>query len=136
MVEIKGGVEAVLFTSDEPISITKLQQIVEGATPQKIKEALGELKSEYETTNRAFAVEEIADGYQILTKTQYKSCIEKLKKAKAEERLSSAALETLSIIAYKQPIKRVDIESVRGVQSGQLIRALMEKDLVKIAGRE
>ena len=136
MDKMKGAVEALLFASDEPVTITKLHDIIPDTTSQAIKGVIKDLKQEYEASGRAFVLEEIAEGYQLLTKPEYKEWVEKLHKTKMDERLSSAALETLAIIAYKQPIKRVDIESIRGVQSGQLIRALMEKGLVKMSGRE
>lgn len=136
MENIKPIIESLLFASDEPLSVTRFHDIISEATPQSIRNVLNELKSEYEASNRAFTIEEIADGYQLLTKPQYKNWVEKLQKVKAEEKLSPAAIETLAIIAYKQPIKRADLEAIRGVQSGQLIRALMERGLVRIVGRE
>jgi segregation and condensation protein B len=133
---LKQGVEAILFTCDEPMSLGRLKDVFPEAKPDEIREALAQLKSEYEQTGRAFSLEEIAGGYQLLTRSQHADIIAKLKKAKADRKLSSAALETLAIIAYKQPIKRVDLEAIRGAASGELIRALMERSLVKIVGRE
>lgn len=136
MDQLKQALEAVLFTSDDPLTLSKLKDIVPEAKPEEIKEALAQLKADYDATGRAFALEEIAGGYQLLTRPQHADIIAKLRKAKADRKLSSAALETLAIIAYKQPIKRVDLEAIRGAASGELIRALMERNLVKIAGRE
>ena len=136
MDNLKPGLEAILFTCDEPITLGKLKDIFPDAKPDEIREVLGQLKSEYDQTGRAFSIEEIAGGYQLLTRPQHADIIAKLKKAKADRKLSAAALETLAIIAYKQPIKRVDLEAIRGAASGELIRALMERNLVKIAGRE
>jgi segregation and condensation protein B len=133
---LKAGLEAILFTCDEPMTLGRLKDIFPEARPDEIREALGGLKSEYELTGRAFSLEEIAGGYQLLTRSQHADIIAKLKKAKADRKLSTAALETLAIIAYKQPIKRVDLEAIRGAASGELIRALMERSLVKIVGRE
>jgi segregation and condensation protein B len=133
---LKSGLEAILFTCDEPITLNKLKDIFPEAKPDEIREALGQLKAELEQTGRAYSLEEIAGGYQLLTRPQHADIIAKLKKAKADRKLSTAALETLAIIAYKQPIKRVDLEAIRGAASGELIRALMERNLVKIAGRE
>ncbi|HEX7899169.1 MAG TPA: SMC-Scp complex subunit ScpB [Planctomycetota bacterium] len=135
MDQLKQALEAVLFTSDDPLPLHKLKDVVD-AKPEEIKEALAALKADYDATGRAFALEEIAGGYQLLTRPQHADIIAKLKKAKADRKLSAAALETLAIIAYKQPIKRVDLEAIRGAASGELIRALMERNLVKIAGRE
>ena len=133
---LKGGIEAILFTCDEPITLNRLKDIFSGAKADEIREAVAALKGEYDSTGRAFSLEEIAGGYQLLTRPAHADIIAKLKKAKADRKLSAAALETLAIIAYKQPIKRVDLEAIRGAQSGELIRALMERNLVKIAGRE
>lgn len=133
---LKSGLEAILFTCDEPITLNRLKDIFSDAKPDEIREALATLKAELEQTGRAFSLEEIAGGYQLLTRSQHADIIAKLKKAKADRKLSAAALETLAIIAYKQPIKRVDLEAIRGAASGELIRALMERNLVKIAGRE
>jgi len=133
---LKQALEAVLFACDEPISIGRMKDLIPGAEPQEIKDTLGQLRTEYEQSGRAFSLDEIAGGYQLLTRPQYADIIGRLKKAKADRKLSGAALETLAIIAYKQPIKRVDIEAVRGAQSGEVIRALMERGLVKITGRD
>jgi len=133
---LKTGIEAILFTCDEPMTLNKLKDIFSGTRADDIREAVAALKGEYDATGRAFSLEEIAGGYQLLTRPAHADIIAKLKKAKADRKLSAAALETLAIIAYKQPIKRVDLEAIRGAQSGELIRALMERSLVKIAGRE
>ena len=136
MDQLKQALEAVLFTCDDPLPLSKLKDIVPDVKPDEIKQALAQLKAEYDATGRSFTLEEIAGGYQLLTRPQYADIIGKLRKAKADRKLSAAALETLAIIAYKQPIKRVDIEAIRGAASGELVRALMERNLVKIAGRE
>jgi segregation and condensation protein B len=133
---LKQAVEAILFTCDEPMTLARLKDVCVDAKPEEIKEALAQLRSDYEGTGRAFSLEEIAGGWQLLTRPQYADILSRLKKTKADRKLSAAALETLAIIAYKQPIKRVDVEAIRGAQSGELIRALMERNLVKIAGRD
>jgi segregation and condensation protein B len=133
---LKAGLEAVLFTCDDPIGLNKLKDVFPEAKPEEIRAALAGLKADYDQTGRSFSLEEIAGGYQLLTRPEHADIIAKLRKAKADRKLSSAALETLAIIAYKQPIKRVDLEAIRGAGSGELIRALMEKNLVRIAGRE
>jgi segregation and condensation protein B len=133
---LKQALEAVLFACDEPISVSRLHELLPEAGPQEIKDSLGQLRVEYEQTSRSFALDEIAGGFQLLTRPQHADIISRLKKAKSDRKLSGAALETLAIIAYKQPIKRVDIEAIRGAQSGEVIRALMERGLVKIVGRD
>lgn len=136
MDNLKQALEAILFTCDEPMTLARLKDVCGDAKPEEIKDALGQLRSDYDGTGRAFSLEEIAGGWQLLTRPQYADILSRLKKTKADRKLSAAALETLAIIAYKQPIKRVDVEAIRGAQSGELIRALMERNLVKIAGRD
>jgi segregation and condensation protein B len=133
---VKASVEAILFVSDEPLSINKIRDLLDGPDAAEIRGAIDQLRNEYETTGRAFTIEEIAGGFQMLTRPPYADIISRLRKARAEKKLSQAALETLAIIAYRQPIKRVDIEAIRGVASGEILRALMERNLVKIVGRE
>lgn len=132
---LKHAIEALLIVSDRPISIGAIKEAIPDAQPQDIESALNELKSEYDT-GHAFSLEAVAGGYQLLTRSEYDDTIAKLKKIEARKRLSRAALETLSIIAYKQPIKRADIESIRGVSSLDIIKGLMEMGLVAITGRE
>lgn len=136
MENLKAVVEAVIFASGEPLPVSKLTDIIPESSPKEIQESVIALKEEYRNGGRPFTLEEIAGGYQFLTKPEYNDWILRLKKLKGADKLSSAALETLSIIAYKQPVRRVDIESIRGVQSGPLIRALLERGLIKITGRE
>src|SRR5205823_12679331 len=93
------------------------------------------LNRQYEDTGRSFRVEQVAGGYQLLTLPQYGELLKKLHQRDIDTKLTKAALETLAIIAYKQPILRADIEAIRGVQCGETIRSLMEQHLVKIAGR-
>lgn len=134
--DIKPIVEAILFAAHEPVSIRKLCEIVENTDAKQIRETIESLRQDYDSQNRAFQVEEIAGGFQILTRPEYSDWVAKLWKKSGDNKLSQAALETLAIIAYKQPITRADIEAVRGVQSGHLIRTLIEKKLVRIIGRE
>ncbi|MDN3514827.1 MAG: SMC-Scp complex subunit ScpB [Candidatus Brocadia sp.] len=134
--EIKIIVEALLFAAEEPVTLRKLADIIEGTNGAQTQEAITQLKSDYDMQGRAFQIEEVAGGYQLFTRPEYYEWVAKLRKKTGETRLSQAALETLAIIAYKQPILRANLESIRGVQSGQIIRLLMEKDLVKVVGRD
>lgn len=134
--EIKPIVESLIFAAEEPITLRKLVDIVGDIDSAQVLEAVAQLKNDYDTQGRSFQIEEIAGGYQLFTKPEYYEWIAKLRKKSGETKLSQAALETLAIIAYKQPILRADLESIRGVQSGQIIRLLMEKDLVKVVGRD
>ncbi|HJO47548.1 MAG TPA: SMC-Scp complex subunit ScpB [Candidatus Scalindua sp.] len=134
--EVKRIVEALLFAVQEPISVRKISEIVEGTEAKEIREVIQQLREEYDTHDRVFQIEEIANGFQLLSRPEYHEWISKIRKKSGESKLSQQALETLSIIAYKQPIIRADIEAIRGVQSGQMIRTLIEKGLVKITGRD
>lgn len=134
--EIKPIVESLIFAAEEPITLRKLTDIIEGVDSAQIQEAITQLKNDYDVQGRSFQIEEIAGGYQLFTRPEYYEWIAKLRKKSGETKLSQAALETLAIIAYKQPILRADLEAIRGVQSGQIIRLLMEKDLVKVVGRD
>jgi len=127
-------IEAVLFASDEPLSEARLADIVEIGAKQ-IRQHIKNLNDKYKANNNVFRIEQIAGGYQMLTLSAYNYWLQKLLRVRSEGKLSSAALETLAIIAYKQPVMRADIEAVRGVAVGELIRSLMYKGLVKIVGR-
>jgi segregation and condensation protein B len=131
---VESVIEAVLFASDEPLSEARLASIVQVGVKQ-IRRHIESLNAKYKANNHAFQIEEIAGGYQMLTLSTYNHWLQKLLRARSDSKLSPAALETLAIIAYKQPIMRADIEAIRGVAAGELIRNLMYKGLVKIVGR-
>ena len=127
--------EALLFASDVPLMGAKIAQTLGLDSVRAVKLAVEELNESYTQREAAFRVEERAGGYQILTLPQYAEYIQRLMRKRDEGRLTPAALETLAIIAYKQPILRVDVEAIRGVACGDVIRTLMEYNLVKIVGR-
>jgi len=127
-------VEAVLFASDEPLSEARLGKIVETSVKQ-VRQCIENLNGKYRTNNNAFRIEQIAGGHQMLTLSPYNYWLKKLLRARSDSKLSPAAVETLAIIAYKQPVMRADIEVVRGVATGEVIRTLCYKGLVKIVGR-
>jgi segregation and condensation protein B len=127
-------VEAVLFASDEPLSEARLANIVETSVKQ-VRQCIENLNDKYQANNNAFRIEQIAGGHQMLTLSPYNYWLKKLLRARSESKLSPAAVETLAIIAYKQPVMRADIEVVRGVAAGEVIRTLCYKGLVKIVGR-
>jgi segregation and condensation protein B len=131
---VESVIEAVLFASDEPLSEARLADIVENRAKQ-IRQHIENLNKKYEANNNAFRIEQIAGGYQMLTLGPYNYWLKKLLRARSDTKLSAAALETLAIIAYKQPVMRADIEAIRGVAVGEVIRALCYKGLVKIVGR-
>lgn len=131
---VESVVEAVLFASDEPLSEARLANIVETGSKQ-VRQCIENLNGKYRTSNNAFRIEQIAGGYQMLTLSPYNYWLKKLLRARSDSKLSPAAVETLAIIAYKQPVMRADIEVVRGVATGEVIRTLCYKGLVKIVGR-
>jgi segregation and condensation protein B len=133
--DLRRILEALLFASDVPLTPARIRDAVPSITAQAIRETAEQLRADYAGSGRAFELVEIAEGYLLLTRPEFEPWIARLKKVKSQAKLSSAALETLAIIAYKQPIRRVDVEAIRGVQSGELIRALMERGLIRIAGR-
>jgi len=129
-------VEAALMAADEPLTLRKLTAaagLSDGAQTRKLVQRLRAL---YEQDGSAFQVEELAGGFQLLTRPEYHPWLARLRRGAAEVRLSPAARETLAIVAYRQPITRADVEAVRGVQSSELLRQLMEKGLARIAGRD
>jgi len=131
---LESVIEAVLFASDEPLSAERLANIVETSVKQ-IHQHIKKLNDKYEANNNAFRIEQIASGYQMLTLSPYNHWLQKLLRVRSDSKLSPAALETLAIIAYKQPVMRADIEAIRGVTASEMIRALCHKGLVKIVGR-
>jgi segregation and condensation protein B len=128
--------EALVFASEEPLPPAAVRKIVPGATPARVRRWAEALQKEYDELGRAFQLKEIAGGWQILTRPEHAEAVGKMLKVKSEGKLSAAALETLAIVAYRQPINRADLEAIRGVGSGPLLRALMEKGLVKVTGKE
>jgi len=127
-------VEAVLFASDESLTAERLANIIETSAKQ-IRQHIEKLNEKYKANANAFTIEKIAGGYQMLTLSPYNNWLRKLLRVRSDSKLSAAALETLAIIAYKQPVIRADIEAIRGVAAGDMIRNLMYKGLVKIVGR-
>jgi len=133
--EIAAVVEAVLVATDSPLSAAKIAELAQLPGQRAVKQAIADLNERYEQTGCTFRVEEIANGYQILTLPEYHDVVSRLHKSRSDSRLSQAAMETLAIVAYRQPILRADIEAIRGVACGDVLRGLIEKQLVKIVGR-
>lgn len=136
--EIKRIVEALLFSSSEPLELEKLKEIIEVSYPikkQELKRLLNELKEEYEKSNRAFQLDEMAGGYLLRTRKEMHSFVEALIQNKRSEKLSKAAVEVLAIIAYKQPITRSSIEKIRGIDSSGTMVSLLERELIEVVGR-
>ena len=128
-------IEALLFASDKPLSAKDINSYLTDAKIDDIKSALKVLKYEYEAMERSFGLKEIAEGYQLRSHSEYAPYILKMLQT-SPSRLSRAAFETLAIIAYKQPVLRHEIERLRGVDVGGILRTLLEKDLIRIMGRK
>ena len=128
-------IESVLFASDEPLSPKRLVEIAEAGSVKDVNASVKRLNKAYRDTGRAFRIEKISGGYQMMTLSVFNSWITKLIKVRSDNKLTPAALETLAIVAYKQPIIRADVEAIRGVASGEVLRNLMYKGMVKIVGR-
>jgi segregation and condensation protein B len=130
-----GTVEALLLSTHHPLTAGRLAELMDLPGTKSIRKAIKALNEQYEQTGRSFRIEQVAGGYQILTLPRFGEHLKKLHQKEIDSKLTKAALETLAIIAYKQPILRADLEAIRGVACGETIRSLMEKHLVKIAGR-
>jgi len=129
-------VEAILFTTDAALSPAKIADVADLPGGRKAaREAAERLNARYAEMGCSFRIEVQAGGYRMLTLPQFNDVLGKLLKVRSANKLSQAALETLAIVAYKQPILRADVEAIRGVASGEMLRSLMEKGLVKIVGR-
>ncbi|MDH3356911.1 MAG: SMC-Scp complex subunit ScpB [Desulfobacteraceae bacterium] len=135
MENIKYIIESLLLVAEDPLTIDRIKNILALAEKKEIQNALAELSSEYENRKGGFFLREVAGGYQIRTRPEYREWIKRLIQPKPL-RLSKPALETLAIIAYKQPIIRSDIEHIRGVNCGGILRMLLERKLVRILGRK
>lgn len=129
------AIEALLLAADEPLPTRKLAQIAALPDAGAARRLIKKLQALYDRDDTAFQIEELAGGFQLLTRPQYHRWLATLRRSSQELRLSPAARETLAIIAYRQPIMRADIECIRGVHCGETLRLLMEKGMVKIAGR-
>lgn len=141
-VELKPVVEALLFITSDPLSLDKMQEIIgvknnhKNFDKKEIQRILKELQDDYQNRAGALQLAEVAGGWQICTKEEFSPWLEKLAKNKETYKLSNSALETLAIIAYKQPITRAEVEHIRGVDSGGIMHGLLAKRLVRIAGRK
>jgi segregation and condensation protein B len=127
--------EAALFLADEPLTPRRLAALAGVREVAEVRRLLRKLQAFYNRDGTAFQVEELAGGYQLLTRQEYHPWLVRLRRSGHDLRLSAAARETLAVVAYRQPIMRADVEAVRGVQCGEILRQLMEKGLVRIAGR-
>jgi segregation and condensation protein B len=128
-------VEAVLFASDAPLKAEEIARADEALNEDLVEEALQELRTLYDESERSFEVVEIGEGYQILTRPEFAPYLERFDTVPRPSRLSGPALETLALIAYRQPIGRIEIEYIRGVGAAGVIRTLQDRGLVEVVGR-
>ena len=128
-------IEALLFASEAPLAAADLARVDEALDEEGVEAIIAELKQEYEAEDRAFGIFEIAGGYQILTRPEYAGILERYETVPLSSRLSGAALETLAIVAYRQPVGRAEVEEIRGVGAGAVLRTLLERNLVEVVGR-
>jgi segregation and condensation protein B len=134
-VRTKGIVEALLFASDSPLSPDRLREVVGDVNDDELAEIIESLRADYAESGRAFDIFRLEGGYQVLSRAEYAEWVEQLFVERRKAKLSRASLETLAIIAYKQPIVKTEIEMIRGVNADGVIRTLMERNLVTITGR-
>ena len=134
--KIKNIVEVLIHSSPKPLNQSDLNHVLSGEKRVELDKLINELNQDYESTDKGFSIEKISGGYQLLSKKEYHSYIEKLLQETRKPRFSKAAMETLSIIAYKQPITRLEIEHIRGVDSSGVVKNLLDKGLVNIKGRD
>ncbi len=128
-------IEIILFTSGDPVPIRTIKEIT-GLHEEEVIDLLKELMNEYSLRNGGIIIKEIAEGYQFITNPSYSEWIKKIKRNVSSSRLSMASLETLAIIAYKQPVTKAEIEEIRGVNSDGVIKTLLEKRLIKVVGKK
>ncbi|MBN1826062.1 MAG: SMC-Scp complex subunit ScpB [Candidatus Eisenbacteria bacterium] len=131
----KRVLEALFFAADEPMTIRQIRRILPEAEAKEIQDAVRELREEYDREGRSFQVVEIERGYQIFTRKEYFSWIRKMRTDLKAMRLSRAAVETLAIIAYRQPVTRPEIEQIRGVDAGGVLKTLLDRNLITLRGR-
>lgn len=148
--ELRRTIEALLFASERPLSVDEMREAFsapstnladsssggEDASPDGIRKALDELRADYESQNRGFRLSELAGGFQITTDPALAAPLRRFYQARLKKRLSQATLETLSVVAYRQPVTRADIEFIRGVNVDAALKTILERDLVKVVGRK
>lgn len=132
----KAIIEALLFVSDKPLFIDQIKKVLDMPDAQEIRAALQELSAEYEANNRGLRIMEAAGGFRLTTPALLAPFLKKLYKERRTERLSKPSLETLAIIAYKQPLTKIEIQSLRNVNVDGVIASLLEKDFIRVIGRK
>lgn len=129
-------VETLLFITDRPVKVSRMVDVIENTTAKEVREAIAKLQDEYTARNSAIHITEIAGGFQMVTKPEYGRWVRRLYNEKMTTKLSNAALETLAIIAYKQPLTRAEMEAIRGVDVAGPLEKLLDRGLVRVVGRK
>jgi len=132
----KAVIEALLFVSEKPLAIEQIRKVLDSLGPDETRLIIGELAQDYEQANRGIRIAEIAGGFQMITPPALAPFLKKLYKEKRQEKLSRPALETLAIIAYKQPVTKTEIESLRNVNVDGVMSSLLDKELIRVTGRK
>ena len=133
---LKAVIEALLFASDKPLPLERMRNALDNMDAAQIRGILEELKNDYEKSERGVRIAEIAGGFQIITAPSFAPFLKKLYKDRHADKLSKPALETLAIIAYKQPVTKLEVESLRSVNVDGVFYSLMDKGLIRVAGRK
>jgi segregation and condensation protein B len=134
--ELVAVLEALLFVSGEPMPVARLATVIGTVSKSEVEQALNLLSQQLAQEGRGIQLVKLAGGYRLVTKQDYAPWLKRLDKAKAAQKLSRSALESLAIIAYKQPLVRAEIEEIRGVETSGVLRTLLERKLVRIVGRK
>jgi len=134
--ELAAVLEALLFVSPEPVPLSRLTTAIGHVSKAEVEQALMRLEQDLAQEGRGIQLVKLAGGYRLVTKAEYAPWLKRLDKAKAAQKLSRSALESLAIIAYKQPLVRAEIEEIRGVETSGVLRTLLERKLVRIVGRK
>ena len=134
--ELTAVLEALLFVSSEPVPVSRLTAAIGAVSKAEVEQALRRLEADLAQESRGIQLVKLAGGYRLVTKADYAPWLKRLDKAKAAQKLSRSALESLAIIAYKQPLVRAEIEEIRGVETSGVLRTLLERKLVRIVGRK
>lgn len=133
---LKSAVEALIFASEKPITIDQLKKVLGGLDTVSVNKIVDQLKNEYDCANRGIRIIEIAGGFQMITCNTFAPFLRKLFKNRYSDKLSKPALESLAIIAYKQPLTKAEIESLRNVNVDGVMKSLIDKNLIRICGRK
>lgn len=134
--EAKRIIEVLLFVSEKPLPLEKIAEVLEVFDRNTLRSMIDELNRDYDSAGRSFSIVEVGGGFQLLTDNIYAPWVRKLLVRERRHRLTTPSLETLSIIAYKQPITRPDIEAIRGVNIEGVLETLLERDFIKVVGRK